>query len=92
MTIASSKNDPNQTYEVFLTSTKYVDVKKYLICSIWIIFEKVMAISKFVAKCFLAIVGMYCCTLTVKIVMVEMQGTKITGCFIMYCLGLQINA
>ena len=50
-----------------------------------------MAISKFVAKFFRAIAGMYCCTLIVKIVMVEMQRTKMTGCFIMYCLGLQIN-
>ena len=37
-----------------------------------------MVISKFVAKFFPVVVGMYCCTLPVKIVMVEMQGTKIT--------------
>ena len=37
-----------------------------------------MAISKFCAKFFLVVVGMYYCTLTVKIVMVEMQGTKLT--------------
>ena len=37
-----------------------------------------MAISKFSAKFFPVVVGMYYCTLTVKIVMVEMQGTKIT--------------
>ena len=50
-----------------------------------------MAISKFVAKFFPAVAGMYSCILNVKIVMVEMQGTKMTGCFIMYCLGLWIN-
>ena len=37
-----------------------------------------MAISKFCAKFFPVVVGMYYCTLTVKIVMVEMQGTKMT--------------
>ena len=37
-----------------------------------------MAISKFYAKFFPVVVGMYCCTLTVKIFMVEMQGTKMT--------------
>ena len=37
-----------------------------------------MAISKFSAKFFLVVVCMYYCTLTVKIVMVEMQGTKMT--------------
>ena len=37
-----------------------------------------MAISKFVAKFFPVVVGMYCCTLSVKIVIVEMQGTKMT--------------
>ena len=37
-----------------------------------------MAISKFVAKFFPVVVSMYCCTLTMKIVMVEMQGTKMT--------------
>ena len=45
----------------------------------------------FVAKFFPVVGGMYCCTLTVKIAMVQMQGTKMIGCFIMYCLGLQIN-
>ena len=35
-----------------------------------------MAILKFYAKFFPVVIGMYCCTLTVKIVMVEMQGTK----------------
>ena len=38
------KNDPNWAYEVFLMSTFSVDVKKHLICPIWIIFEEVMAI------------------------------------------------
>ena len=33
-----------------------------------------MAISKFVAKFFLVVVGMYYCTLPVKIAMVEMLG------------------
>ena len=37
-----------------------------------------MAISKFSAKFFPVVVGMYYCTLTVKIVMIEMQGTKMT--------------
>ena len=37
-----------------------------------------MAISKFYAKFFLVVVGMYYCTLTVKNVMVEMQGIKMT--------------
>ena len=37
-----------------------------------------MAISKFSAKFFPVVVGMYYYTLTVKIVMVEMQGTKMT--------------
>ena len=37
-----------------------------------------MAISKFYAKFFLVVVGMYYCTLIVKIFMVEMQGTKMT--------------
>ena len=37
-----------------------------------------MAISKFFAKFFPVVVDMYYCTLTVKIVMVEMQGTKMT--------------
>ena len=37
-----------------------------------------MAISKFSAKFFLVVVGMYYCMLTVKIVMVEMQGTEMT--------------
>ena len=37
-----------------------------------------MAISKFIAKFFPIVVGMYYCTLPVKIVMVEMQGTKMT--------------
>ena len=37
-----------------------------------------MAISKFYAKFFSVVVGLYCCTLIVKIVMVEMQGTKMT--------------
>ena len=37
-----------------------------------------MAISKFYAKFFPVVVGMYCCILTMKIVMVEMQRTKMT--------------
>ena len=37
-----------------------------------------MAISNLYAKFSLVVVGMYCCTLTVKIFMVEMQGTKMT--------------
>ena len=37
-----------------------------------------MAISKFVAKFFPVVIGMYCYTLPVKIVMIEMQGTKMT--------------
>ena len=37
-----------------------------------------MAISKSSAKFFPIVVGMYYCTLTVKIVMVEMQGTEMT--------------
>ena len=78
MIIASSKMIQIKHMRCFLTCTKNVDVKKYLICSIWIIFEKVMAISKFVAKFFPAVAAMYCCTLIVKIVMVEMQGTKMT--------------
>ena len=91
MTIASSKMIQIKHMRCFLTYTKNVDVKRYLICSIWIIFEKVMTISKFVAKFFPAATGMYYCTLIVKIVMIEMQGTKMTGCFIMYCLGFRIN-
>ena len=91
MIIASSTMIQIKHMRCFLTCTKNVDVKKYLICSIWIIFEKVMAISKFVAKFFPTIVGMYYCTLAMKIVVVEMQGTKMTGCFIMYYLGFWIN-
>ena len=30
---------PNWAYEVFLTSTKNLDVKKYLICPVWTKFE-----------------------------------------------------
>ena len=37
-----------------------------------------MAILKFSAKFFPVVVGMYYCTITVKIVMVEMQRTKMT--------------
>ena len=37
-----------------------------------------MAISKFSAKFFPVVVGMYYCTLIVKIVMVEMQGIEMT--------------
>ena len=37
-----------------------------------------MAISNLYAKFSPVVVGMYCSTLTVKIFMVEMQGTKMT--------------
>ena len=91
MTIASSRLMQIKHMMCFLTCTEKVDVNNNLICLIWIIFEKLMAISMFVAKFFPVVSGMYCSTLIVKIAMVRMQRTKMTGCFIIHCLGLRIN-
>ena len=52
MAIISSKMIQIKYMRCFLTSTENVDVKKHLICPIWIIFEKFIAILKFAAKFF----------------------------------------
>ena len=52
MAIISSKMIQIGHMRCFLTFTKNIDVKKHLICLIWIIFEKVIAIFKFTAKFF----------------------------------------
>ena len=54
MVITSSKMVQIGHMRCFLTSMENVDVKKHLICPIWIIFEKVIAILKFVAKFFIS--------------------------------------
>ena len=52
MTIASSRLMQIKHMMCFLTCTEKVDVNNNLICLIWIIFEKLVAISMFVAKFF----------------------------------------
>ena len=52
MAITSSKMIQIGHMRCFLTSTKNVNVKKHLICPIWIIFEKVIAILNFASKFF----------------------------------------
>ena len=52
MAITSSKMIQIEHMRCFLTYTENVDVKKHLICPIWIIFEKVITILKFATKFF----------------------------------------
>ena len=91
MTIASSRLMQIKHMMCFLTCTEKVDVNNNLICLIGLFLRNLWPFECLLRSFFPVVNGMYCSTLTVKIAMVQMQGTEMTGCFIMHCLGLRIN-